>query len=113
LLDLTQFTRDDIMRGVELLVMGLLGLIVMFFVVRPLVRRIVTPDRPAAAGAMLADGTAAAGANGAPLPGGMTVAEGSGPNVAIVGGEQNVAISNHTSAMIDIAKVAGQVHAQS
>ncbi len=36
-----------------------------------------------------------------------------GPNVELVGGDQNVAISNRTSAMIDIAKVQGQVHAQS
>ena len=36
-----------------------------------------------------------------------------GPNVSIVGGDEAVAISNRTSAMIDIAKVQGQVHAQS
>ena len=41
-----QFTKDDIMRGAELGVMSLLGLIVLFMVVRPLVRRIVTPDMP-------------------------------------------------------------------
>src|SRR5262249_43957168 len=39
-----QFTKDDIMRGVELTVMALLGLIVILFVVRPLVRRIITPE---------------------------------------------------------------------
>ncbi len=39
-----QFTKDDIMRGAELGVMALLGLIVLFLVVRPLVRRIVTPE---------------------------------------------------------------------
>ena len=33
--------------------------------------------------------------------------------VMVFGGDQNVAISNRTSAMIDIAKVQGQVHAQS
>ena len=36
-----------------------------------------------------------------------------GPNVSIVGSDEAVAISNRTSAMIDIAKVQGQVHAQS
>ena len=36
-----QFTKDDIMRGVELGVMALLGLLVLLLVVRPLVRRIV------------------------------------------------------------------------
>ena len=36
-----------------------------------------------------------------------------GPTVSIVGGDEQVAISNRTSNMIDIAKVQGQVHAQS
>jgi flagellar M-ring protein FliF len=119
LLELPQFTKDDIMRGIELAVMGFLGLIVLFFVVRPLVRRIVTPDRPAV-GTRLPDGTMV-GPNGLLLPDGINVSGGSaggistagGPNVELVGGDQNVAISNRTSAMIDIAKVQGQVHAQS
>jgi flagellar M-ring protein FliF len=52
-------------------------------------------------------GVAIAGA-----PGTITGAPG-GPNV-IVGGEQATAtISTHTSQMIDIAQVQGQVHAQS
>jgi flagellar M-ring protein FliF len=61
------------------------------------------------------------GPNGLLLPDGINVSGGSaggistagGPNVELVGGDQNVAISNRTSAMIDIAKVQGQVHAQS
>ena len=45
-------------------------------------------------------------------PGGVTGIPG-GPNV-IVGGDQTTAtISTHTSQMIDIAQVQGQVHAQS
>ena len=43
-----QFTKDDIMRAIELAVMALLGLIVVLFVVRPLVRRILTPESAAA-----------------------------------------------------------------
>src|SRR5262249_27314198 len=39
-----QFTKDDVLRAIEWAVMGLLGLIVVLFVVRPLVRRILTPD---------------------------------------------------------------------
>ena len=48
-----QFTKDDIMRAAEIGVMALLGLIVLLLVVRPLVRRIVTPEgaAPALAGA--------------------------------------------------------------
>lgn len=108
-MDYFQFTKDDIMRGVELGVMALLGLIVLLMVVRPLVRRIVTPDKAvtALAGAAGAGGLAIAGAAGS-ISGGP-----GGPNV-IVGGEQATAtISTHTSQMIDIAQVQGQVHAQS
>jgi flagellar M-ring protein FliF len=123
-----QFTKDDIMRAVELGVMALLGLIVMFTVVRPLVRRIVTPEGggdPRTAGAI--GGAAVAGAIGVASAGGdhalpgMTISspgEGSitsvgGANVSIVGSDEQVAISNRTSTMIDVAKVQGQVHAQS
>jgi flagellar M-ring protein FliF len=49
LLAMLQFTKDDIVRAVELLVMGILGLVVVLVVVRPLVRRIVEPDQSAAA----------------------------------------------------------------
>lgn len=109
-LGIGDFTKDDIMRGIELVVMGFLGLIVLFFVVRPLVRRIVTPDTPPA-GTLLPDGSVPG------LPGaagsGAAVTTAAGPNVSIVGTDQSVAISNHTSAMIDIAKVQGQVHAES
>jgi len=113
-----QFTKDDIMRGAELSVMAVLGLVVMFMVVRPLVRRIITPEgmQPgqvmAAGGAAASGETAAAGGMGIPGVGGSITSTG-GPNVSIVGGDEAVAISNRTSAMIDIAKVQGQVHAQS
>lgn len=88
-------TKEDIMRGVEMMVMLLLGLVVLFFVVRPLVRRIVTPENPKEIPAVESPALA---------PG--------GPNVALVGSDQAVQISNHASAMIDIAQVQGQVHAQ-
>src|SRR5262249_43913550 len=60
-----QFTKDDIMRGVELVVMSLLALVVVLFVVRPLVRRIIAPEGGAAiagdgATALVAAGTAGA-----------------------------------------------------
>ena len=126
-----QFTKDDIMRWAELGVMSLLGLIVLLTVVRPLVRRIVTPEGAAAlAGAMGTAGVAGAigaaagvagGATSVNVPGGMTISNdgggsittAGGANISIVGSDESVAISNRTSAMIDVAKVQGQVHAQS
>ena len=94
-----QFTKDDIMRGVELVVMMLLGLIVVLFVVRPLVRRIITPEiEPSAVDAA---GTAAAIAG--PAGHTITIAE---PENIQVGPSQ-------AAKMIDIAQVQGQVHAQS
>ncbi len=42
------------MRSVELVVMALLGLVVVLFVVRPLVRRIITPDVPVKPAALAA-----------------------------------------------------------
>lgn len=120
-----QFTKDDIMRATELGVMALLGLIVMFTVVRPLVRRIVTPEGGAAVASAIGN-AAVASAIGIAGPseqtiGGITVTGGGdgtitsmgGANVSIVGSDEQVAISNRTSTMIDVAKVQGQVHAQS
>ena len=126
-----QFTKDDIMRAANLGVMALLGLVVLFMVVRPLVRRIVTPEGGAMLGAAMASAAGAAGvagAIGAAAPASTTTVEGGGSvtfagggsitnsggaNISIVGGDEQVAISNRTSAMIDVAKVQGQVHAQS
>ncbi|MGC1693778.1 MAG: flagellar basal-body MS-ring/collar protein FliF, partial [Pseudolabrys sp.] len=64
-----QFTKDDIMRFAEQGVMVVLGLIVLLLVVRPLVRRIVTPDGGVAGGAAVASyagTTSVAAAIGAP-----------------------------------------------
>jgi flagellar M-ring protein FliF len=125
-----QFTKDDIMRAANLGVMALLGLIVLFLVVRPLVRRIVTPEGAASLNAALAGAAGAAGVAGAIGGGGGTTITGGGgttvstggggsitnsggANIELVGGGEHVAISNRTSAMIDVAKVQGQVHAQS
>ena len=115
-----QFTKDDITGAAEKGVMALLGLVVLFMVVRPLVRRVITPEgaqtpfaaAPAAAVPAVTAETAAAA--GMMLPGvNGNITSTGGPNVSIVGGDEAVAISNRTSAMIDIAKVQGQVHAQS
>ena len=97
------FTKDDIMRGVELLVMVLLGFVVLLFVVRPLIRRIVTFDAGAALTASLGGGAPALASAGA--------IGGSGP--AGGGTDQLQAVPSQASKMIDIAQVQGQVHAQS
>jgi len=95
LLGMMQFTKDDVMYVIELGVMMLLGLVVLFLVIRPLVKRIlaseVVPSLTLALPA-LADGTAEAG-------------EGS-PGQALIPGTSGAA------QLIDVAQVQGQVHAQ-
>ena len=92
-----QFTKDDIMRAIEMAVMGLLGLVVLLMVVRPLVRRMLTPEERAplalpagiVGGGQEASPATAAMASDTPVP------------------------ESQTAKMIDIAQVQGQVHAQS
>jgi len=93
-----QVTKDDIMYGIELMVMVLLGLIVLLFVVRPMVRRIVTPEEMQQLGAAIA--SAGGGISD------MLTAAGEGSEPRSVPPSQ-------TAQMIDIAQVQGQVHAQS
>ena len=91
LLGMLQFTKDDVMYVIELGVMMLLGLMVLFMVIRPLVRRILASEvipSPASEVPALTDGSAPA------VPG------------------QNL-VANATAQMIDVAQVQGQVHAQS
>jgi len=130
-----QFTKDDIMRFAEQGVTVLLGLVVLLLVVRPLVRRIVTPEgemvaSPASAAYAGMIGTAGvAGAIGVPMPGvpiqtepisaaahiqnAQNAASNAAAHLAVSAAGESMAISNRTSAMLDIAKVKGQVHAQS
>jgi flagellar M-ring protein FliF len=106
-----EFTRADIMRGVELLVLSLLAVLVLLFAVRPLVRRIVTPDETTGAAprrevpALGAPPAAATSASSSP-PVSPVVA-------AAVAAAPPPAITSETAKMIDIAQVRGQVHAQS
>ncbi|WP_426528395.1 flagellar basal-body MS-ring/collar protein FliF [Bradyrhizobium sp. McL0615] len=92
LLGMLQFTKDDVMYVIELGVMMLLGLVVLFMVIRPLVKRILAaevvpaPPEPALA---LTDGTAELG-----------------PGQALIAG------TSGTAQLIDVAQVQGQVHAQ-
>jgi flagellar M-ring protein FliF len=80
------------MYGIELAVMTLLGLVVLFMVVRPLVKRILASEPVAAiTNAMPALSDASA--------------QGTGQNL--------IPGTNATAQMIDVAQVQGQVHAQS
>jgi flagellar M-ring protein FliF len=94
-----QFTKDDIMRAIEMVVMGLLGFVVLLMVVRPLVRRVIAPDE---------------GSLAALLPG-AAPGEGSSAHAtaAAASTEAVKAEPSQTAKMIDIAQVQGQVHAQS
>jgi flagellar M-ring protein FliF len=99
LLGMLQFTKDDVMYVIELGVMMLLGIVVLFMVIRPLVKRII------------ADEVIAAPAGEGLLP---AIADGSSPPAAGTGGGPGIVTSvNNTAALIDVAQVQGQVHAQS
>jgi flagellar M-ring protein FliF len=91
------FTKDDIMHAVELGVMLLLGVVVLLLVVRPLVRRIITPDP-----ALPAPSEELA----LPVPTGTGMPQ-------LADDKPIQAKPSATSKMIDIAQVQGQVHAQS
>jgi flagellar M-ring protein FliF len=93
LFGMLQFTKDDVMYVIELGVMMLLGLVVLFMVVRPLVKRIIASEAMPSPAEMpaLTDGSVQSAAPGQSL----------------------VPSPNATSQMIDVAQVQGQVHAQS
>jgi flagellar M-ring protein FliF len=95
-LSMFQFTKDDVMYVIELGVMMLLGLVVLFMVIRPLVKRIlaaeVIPALTAAAAPALAERNAGEG--------------GAAPGTPLLPG------SSTANQMIDVAQVQGQVHAQ-
>ena len=66
LLSFLQFTKDDVMHWIELLVMVLLGLVVLLLVIRPLVRRILTSEQAEPVpGAMIAAAIAGGDVEGA------------------------------------------------
>jgi flagellar M-ring protein FliF len=93
LFGMVQFTKDDVMYIIELGVMMALGLVVVFIVIRPLVKRILASEEMAALTSALTEPmTAEAGAQG---PSSQALLPGA------------------TANLIDVAQVQGQVHAQS
>ena len=96
LLGMLQFTKDDVMYVIELGVMMMLGLVVLFMVVRPLVKRIVAADViPALGGGASVPALAEAHAESAGATGQALIPSGSG-----------------AAQLIDVAQIQGQVHAQ-
>src|SRR6202040_679459 len=90
LLGMLQFTKDDVMYVIELGVMMLLSLVVLFMVIRPLVKRILASEEVAAL-------------TGNAVP---ALTDGSAEDAAAL-------LAGGTAQMIDVAQVQGQVHAQS
>jgi flagellar M-ring protein FliF len=95
LLGFLQFTKDDVMHVIELGVMMLLGLVVLFLVIRPLVKRILAAE-------VVQGLTEAAPA----------LIEGNGPNGELGPNQALIAGTSGTAQLIDVAQVQGQVHAQ-
>jgi flagellar M-ring protein FliF len=95
LLGMLQFTKDDVMYVIELGVMMLLGLVVLFMVIRPLVKRILASEEISS---LIGDGSVPALTDASAQPVGI-------PSQSL--------IPNATAQMIDVAQVQGQVHAQS
>jgi flagellar M-ring protein FliF len=89
LLGMLQFTKDDVMYVIELGVMMLLSLVVLFMVIRPLVRRILASEVV----------PSLAGEEAVPA-----LTDGSAPSAS-----QSLVPA---TSMIDVAQVQGQVHAQ-
>jgi len=112
-LSMLRFTTDDIMRSIEIGVMLILGLLVLLFVVRPLVRRVVTPDENAAA-ATAAIATHAANAPAlAPPAGAQHTAS---PPLAPAGQhpQSPAPHSDHPAArLIESAQIMGEAHQKS
>jgi len=90
------FGKDDILRGIEMLVMLLLGVVVLFFIVRPLVRRILTPE---------------AGLKNIPPQDSPPLAA-IGAGTALPGNAQSASLSGQAGTMLDNTEARRQAHAQ-
>lgn len=95
---LFDFTRDDVMSGAEMLVTLLIALALVFFVMRPLLKKVLTPEQPLA------------------LP---ASAEVGGPGLNAIAperfpedGESEDSDENHVPAWMDHAKSMGEAQAQ-
>ncbi|SFZ83498.1 flagellar M-ring protein FliF [Devosia enhydra] len=76
---LFDFTRDDLMKGAEMLVTLIIALALVLFVMRPLLRRVMTPETPLALSP-----TAAVGGPGLPVPANGAASETAGEGASQV-----------------------------
>jgi flagellar M-ring protein FliF len=107
-LSMLRFTTDDIMRFIEIGVMLILGMLVLLFVIRPLVRRVITPEEGSAgtiAGAVAGAMPALAAPNA-----GQTQAPPLAPAAGPAAGPQ----TDHPAArLIESAQIMGEAHQKS
>ncbi len=106
---LLDFDKNDVMRGVELLILGVVAALMIFFVVRPLVKSAGGPS-------IMALATGGGGGGGTPALAGAG-AGGGMPALTLTGqSAESTALVPQTSEMenrIDIARIEGQVKASS
>jgi flagellar M-ring protein FliF len=95
---LIAFTKDDLMRMIQLGVLAVLSLLVLLFVVRPLVRRVVAPEANEG-------GSAAAQLAG---PAGMTAHEALAGKLAIPKPDENLTLQ-----MLEAAQASGDIQQKS
>jgi flagellar M-ring protein FliF len=102
-----EFTKEDIRYAIELAVLLLVSLLVMLFVVRPLLRRIMTPDEaPAAA---LPAGSGGSGTSSDSVPGGEQ-GERSDGTAVVKAPPLAPGLESATMKMIEMAQIKGEVH---
>jgi flagellar M-ring protein FliF len=107
-LSMLRFTTDDIMRFIEIGVMLILGMLVLLFVIRPLVRRVITPEE-GTAGAIAGAIAGATPALAAPNSG-QTQA----PPLAPAAPQAPLQRSDHPAArLIESAQIMGEAHQKS
>lgn len=102
-------TKEDLLRGAELVVIALLTLIVLMVVVRPLVKQMLAPD-PAALRQIPSFAR-----NGAVIVDGTSDGEGGNPfaSVSGSGGPPAIPMEAPSERMLAVAQIKGQLKAQS
>ncbi len=105
------FTNNDVMRMIEVGVLGLLGALALLFGVRPLLTRLTAPF-VASAAAQLA-GPAAAAQLAGPAPAGSAAQAAMAAEAAADGRMPNTSLANELDRMIDVNQIEGRVRASS